>query len=103
MSEMEDVKKTATGLIKGLISLLEGYKELLKAGFAYSQPTFWSAMASEDVRVIGSIFKAIAIVSSSLQSMPKKISDVENLEKARMIIEDGINKLKALLVELGGE
>ena len=103
MSEMKDVRETATKLIKGLILLLKGYMELLEAGFAYSQPTFWPAVASEDVRVIGSIFKAVAIVNSSFQSIPKKISDVEDLKKARMIIEDGINKLRALLAELGGE
>jgi len=96
-----EFKEAAVGLIKAFISLLEGYLELLRAGLFWSQPKFWSIMASEDIWVIGTMFKAFAIFTTSVQSVPK-VSSPEELKKAESVIKDSIDKLRTLLDDLEG-
>jgi len=60
-------------------------------------------MASEETWVVGSMFKAFAIMAASFQSIPKQIRSADDLKSAMNIIKESIDKLRELLAELEGD
>jgi len=98
----KEFREAVAEFIGSLISLSEGYLRLLKAALAWGRPGFWASMASEDTRVVGAMFKALAIFTTSISSMPK-VSTPEDLEVAEKAIGSCISKLRELLDELEGE
>ena len=101
MEEEATVKDVVKMFIQGLISMIEGWKKVAEAGMFFGKPDFWAKLASEDPRIIGLMFKALAVVSTAFQQVPKKISTPEETKMAIKASESCLEALRKMLEEVG--
>jgi len=100
MEEEGTFRDATRMLIRGLISIIEGWRAVVRTGLFFSEPDFWAKLASEDPHIIGLMFKALAVVSTAFQQVPKKITTPEEAKMAIKASERCLEALKKMLEEV---